>query len=86
MPFVSAVCLRIAPLLQGELTRYSGFSTLYWFYCSISIFRQYYSHYCRDTSTNYGLFIVGVVLSYAYLKTNSLYLSIGLHAGWIFFN
>ena len=32
-----------------------------------------------------GLFIVGVVLSYAYLKTNSLYLSIGLHAGWIFF-
>ncbi|MCF6148986.1 MAG: CPBP family intramembrane metalloprotease [Candidatus Kuenenia sp.] len=31
-----------------------------------------------------GLFIVGTVLSYAYLKTNSLYLSIGLHAGWVF--
>lgn len=31
-----------------------------------------------------GLFLVGVVLSYAYIRTKSLYLSIGLHAGWIF--
>jgi CAAX protease family protein len=31
-----------------------------------------------------GLFLVGVVLSYACLRTGALYLSIGLHAGWIF--
>jgi membrane protease YdiL (CAAX protease family) len=31
-----------------------------------------------------GLFIIGVVLSYALLRTQSLYLSIGLHAGWVF--
>lgn len=31
-----------------------------------------------------GLFLIGGVLSYAYLRTGSLYLSIGLHAGWIF--
>lgn len=31
-----------------------------------------------------GLFLVGVVLSYACLRTNSLYLAIGLHAGWVF--
>ncbi len=31
-----------------------------------------------------GLFLVGVVLSYAVLRTGVLYLSIGLHAGWIF--
>jgi membrane protease YdiL (CAAX protease family) len=31
-----------------------------------------------------GLFLIGTVLSYAYLRTGSLYLSIGLHAGWIF--
>jgi len=31
-----------------------------------------------------GLFLIGVVLSYAFLRTGSLYLSIGLHAGWIF--
>ncbi|MBI4489706.1 MAG: CPBP family intramembrane metalloprotease [Deltaproteobacteria bacterium] len=31
-----------------------------------------------------GLFFIGAVLSYAYLRTGSLYLSIGLHAGWIF--
>jgi CAAX protease family protein len=31
-----------------------------------------------------GLFIIGVVLSYALMRTGSLYLSIGLHAGWVF--
>ena len=41
-----------------------------------------------DTATTVpgliGLFIIGVVLSYALLRTGSLYLSIGLHAGWVF--
>jgi membrane protease YdiL (CAAX protease family) len=31
-----------------------------------------------------GLFLVGVVLSYAFIKTKSLYLSIGIHAGMVF--
>ncbi|MEJ2746158.1 MAG: type II CAAX endopeptidase family protein [bacterium] len=31
-----------------------------------------------------GLFLVSIVLAYAYIKTGSLYLSIGLHAGWVF--
>jgi membrane protease YdiL (CAAX protease family) len=31
-----------------------------------------------------GLFLVGIVLAYAYVRTGSLYLSIGLHAGWVF--
>ena len=31
-----------------------------------------------------GLFILGLVLSYAFMRSGSLYLSIGLHAGWIF--
>ena len=30
-----------------------------------------------------GLFLLGVVLSYALARTGNLYLSIGLHAGWI---
>jgi membrane protease YdiL (CAAX protease family) len=30
-----------------------------------------------------GLFLIGVVLSYAVERTGNLYLSIGLHAGWI---
>jgi membrane protease YdiL (CAAX protease family) len=32
----------------------------------------------------FGLFLLGLVLSYAFLRTGNLYLSIGLHAGWIF--
>jgi membrane protease YdiL (CAAX protease family) len=31
-----------------------------------------------------GLFIIGLVLSYAFFRTRALYLSIGLHAGWVF--
>jgi membrane protease YdiL (CAAX protease family) len=31
----------------------------------------------------FGLFLIGVVLSYALARTGKLYLSIGLHAGWI---
>jgi uncharacterized protein len=31
-----------------------------------------------------GLFLIGVILSYALVRTGSLYLSIGLHAGWVF--
>jgi len=32
----------------------------------------------------FGLFLIGVVLSYALHRTGTLYLSIGLHAGWVF--
>jgi membrane protease YdiL (CAAX protease family) len=30
-----------------------------------------------------GLWLIGIILSYALLRTGKLYLSIGLHAGWI---
>ena len=31
-----------------------------------------------------GLFLIGTILCYAFERTGTLYLSIGLHAGWIF--
>jgi uncharacterized protein len=31
----------------------------------------------------FGLFLLGLVLSYAFVRTGSLYLSIGLHMGWV---
>jgi membrane protease YdiL (CAAX protease family) len=31
-----------------------------------------------------GLFFIGIALGYALIRSGSLYLSIGLHAGWIF--
>ncbi len=34
--------------------------------------------------TMIGLFLVGVVLSCACLRPNSLYFAVGLHAGWVF--
>jgi len=33
-----------------------------------------------------GLFLVGAALATAYLATGSLFLPIGIHAGWIFYN
>jgi membrane protease YdiL (CAAX protease family) len=32
----------------------------------------------------FGLFLIGLILSYALARTGNLYLSIGLHAGWVF--
>ncbi len=32
----------------------------------------------------FGLFLIGVILCYAFERTGTLYLSIGLHGGWIF--
>lgn len=32
----------------------------------------------------FGLFLIGIVLAYAFVRTGSIYLSVGLHAGWIF--
>lgn len=32
-----------------------------------------------------GLFIVGCVLAWLFLRTGAVYLAIGLHAGWVFF-
>jgi membrane protease YdiL (CAAX protease family) len=32
----------------------------------------------------FGLFVIGLVLSYALVRTGNLYLGIGLHAGWVF--
>ena len=32
----------------------------------------------------FGLFLIGLVLSYAYLRTGNLYMAIGLHGGWVF--
>jgi len=33
-----------------------------------------------------GLFLIGAALAVAYLVTGSLFLPIGIHAGWVFFN
>lgn len=32
----------------------------------------------------FGLFLIGIVLSHAFSRAGSLYLAIGLHAGWVF--
>lgn len=41
---------------------------------------------CHDTFDFINIFLFGLILGYAYLKTHSLYISIGFHFIWRFFN
>ncbi len=49
------------------------------------------THFIRPVSHFYilipeffGLFLIGIILANAYVYTKSLYLSIGIHAGWVY--
>lgn len=49
------------------------------------------THFIRPVSHFYylipefiGLFLIGVILANAYVYTKSIYLSIGIHAGWVY--
>ncbi|KAA3608375.1 MAG: CPBP family intramembrane metalloprotease [Candidatus Scalindua sp. AMX11] len=43
-----------------------------------------FSQFTENLPSIIGLFLVGVVLSYGFLLSKSLFLSIGLHSGWVF--
>ncbi len=49
-----------------------------------AFFKPLFFQFIEHLSAMIGLFLIGVVLSYAFIKTGSLYLSIGLHSGWVF--
>ena len=49
-----------------------------------AFFKPLFFQFMENVPAMVGLFLIGVVLSYAYIKTKSLYLSIGLHSGWVF--
>ncbi|GAB63926.1 MAG: CPBP family intramembrane metalloprotease [Candidatus Jettenia sp.] len=89
LPAILAVCitsifysslhfLKVKLIVSPGIQPYVGFMVIY----------QFLKNFVVDFNTilpsMVGLFLVGVVLSYACLRTNSLYLSIGLHAGWVF--
>jgi len=57
---------------------FAGFSTF------ISFFACGFADFVPVLQFVTGLFIVGAILALVYEETQSLYLSIGLHAGWVF--
>jgi hypothetical protein len=65
------------PVSQG-LQVFVGVKTI------TAFFKPLFFQFVENVPAMIGLFLIGVVLSYAFIKTKSLYLSIGLHSGWVF--
>ena len=62
----------------------TGFQPFVGFTTMAQFFKPIVFEFFKNLPAIIGLFLVGVVLSYAFIKTKSLYLSIGIHAGMVF--
>ena len=89
MSAVSAVCIsslffsvlhffKVKFLVSPGIQPFVGFLVIYQSFKNIAV------NFTDILPSVIGLFLVGVVLSYACLRTKSLYLAMGLHAGWVF--
>lgn len=82
--FVSSILYSSLHFLKIELHSSPGIQPFIGFTVIYRFFENLILNFTTILPSLVGLFLVGVVLSYACLRTNSLYLAIGLHAGWVF--
>ncbi|MBE7444090.1 MAG: CPBP family intramembrane metalloprotease [Planctomycetia bacterium] len=82
--WISSLFFSLLHFFKVKLVVSPGFQPFIGFLVIYESFRDMIVNFNAILPSATGLFLVGVVLSYAYLRTKSLYLSIGLHAGWIF--
>ncbi len=86
---VAAICASslfysLLHFFKAKVLVFPGFQPFLGFVVIYQSFANIIVNFTAIIPTIIGLFLVGVVLSYACLRTNSLYFAIGLHAGWIF--
>lgn len=89
MQTVSAVCASslfysLLHFFKAKLLVFPGFQPFVGFMVIYQSFSNIILNFTTIMPTMFGLSLVGVVLSYACLRTNSLYFAVGLHAGWVF--
>ncbi len=89
MRVVSAVCVSslfysLLHFLKAKILVAPGLQPCIGFIVCYQSFKNIFVHLPTILPSLIGLFLIGVVLSYACLRTRSLYFSIGLHAGWVF--
>jgi membrane protease YdiL (CAAX protease family) len=89
MRAVSAICISslfysLLHFFKAKLLVSPGFQPFIGFIVIYQSFKDIVINFTSILPAIIGLFLVGVVLSYAYFRTKSLYLAIGIHAGWIF--
>ncbi|MFN3533060.1 MAG: lysostaphin resistance A-like protein [Candidatus Brocadia sp.] len=85
----SAICISslfysLLHFFKAKLLVSPGFQPFIGFIVIYQSFKDIVVNFTSILPYVIGLFLVGVVLSYAYFRTKSLYLAIGIHAGWIF--
>ena len=87
MPMAVFVCSLIYSVLhffRADVFVSTGFQPFVGFVTMAQFFKPLFFDLAKHLPAIIGLFLVGVVLSYAFIKTKSLYLSIGLHSGMVF--
>lgn len=87
LPKAVCVCSLIYSILhffKADVLVSTGFQPFVGFTTMAQFFKPIFFDFLKNLPAIIGLFLVGVVLSYAFIKTKSLYLSIGLHAGMVF--
>ena len=87
LPVAVCACSLIYSMLhffKADVFVSTGFQPFVGFTTIAQFFKPIFFEFFKNLPAIIGLFLVGVVLSYAFIKTKSLYLSIGLHTGMVF--
>jgi len=87
LPVAVCACSLIYSMLhffKADVFVSTGFQPFVGFVTIAQFFKPIFFEFFNNLPAIIGLFLVGVVLSYAFIKTKSLYLSIGLHTGMVF--
>ena len=87
LPVAVCVCSLVYSILhffKADVFVSTGFQPFVGFVTIAQFFKPIFFEFFKNLPAIIGLFLVGVVLSYAFIKTKSLYLSIGLHTGMVF--
>ncbi len=87
LPAAVCACSLIYSMLhffKADVFVSTGFQPFVGFVTIAQFFKPIFFEFFKNLPAIIGLFLVGVVLSYAFIKTKSLYLSIGLHTGMVF--
>lgn len=82
--FISSLFYSLLHFFKTKLSVSPGIQPFVGFIVVYQSFENIIVNFTAILPSVIGLFFVGVVLSYACLRTKSLYLAIGLHAGWVF--
>lgn len=82
--FISSLFYSLLHFFKTKLPVSPGIQPFIGFIVVYQSFKNIIVNFTAILPSVIGLFLVGVVLSYACLRTKSLYLAIGLHAGWVF--